>query len=519
MAAGTGGFAAELLDRTWDDVVVGGGSAGSVLAARLSQEPGRRVLLVEAGTDPAPQSGPPGSPVLTGANWDHTASVGDTAPGAGRQYPYLVGKVLGGSSAVNGAIALRGLPADFDGWAAAGCAGWSWADVLPYFRGLEADADYGDSALHGGHGPLPVRRPAPERLSKAAAAFLAGCRAAGIPDRPDLNDGGTGAGPIPGNLAGRHRVSAADAYLEPARERPNLAVADRAEVTRVLVTGGRVTGVELLRDGRVHQVRAGQVTLCAGAIGSPLVLQRSGIGAAARSAALGLPVTADLPGVGGNLIDHPMVPVWSAAAPGVCADDDPWHEAMARIATTGDLPDVNLLLVANVRGAAIPGIGAVLGSDAGISVGALLLAPRSRGTVELTDADPKAAPAIRLRLATDEDDLRRLMNGVRAAWRVVRSAPFAPMAARTFLWTERMVEDDTLLRRAVANFVTPTWHAAGTARMGPAGDDGAVVDERLRVYGVTGLRVADASVMPSIVRAPTNLTCIMLAERAAGWMR
>jgi choline dehydrogenase len=197
---------------------------------------------------------------------------------------------------------------------------------------------------------------------------------------------------------------------------------------------------------------------------------------------------------------------------------DPWHEVLARVATTGAEPDINLLLVGNVAGAAVPGIGRVLAGHTGISVGALLLAPRSRGVVELRSADREVAPAIRLRLAEDRDDIQRLMNGVRLAWGIVRAQPFARLLERVFLWTDRMVAEDVLLRRAVTSFVSPTWHAAGTARMGSASDPAAVVDEECRVHGIDGLRVVDASVMPQIVRAPTNLTCIMLAERVAEWM-
>ncbi len=506
----------------YDDVVVGAGSSGAVLAARLSEDPARRVLLLEAGPDYATVEATPHD--LRDSTWISVVrhDWGFKADAMkGREIEYPRGKVTGGSSAVNATIALRGVPEDYDEWARLGNSEWTWSRVLPYFRKLEDDQDEG-GPLHGCGGPIPVRRWKASELLPLQQACLDAGRALGFAAVTDHNHPeATGIGPWPMNQRDGLRVSTAIGYLLPARQRRNLTIRADCLVNRVILEGSRAVGVEIASAGATETIRGRRISLSAGAVASPAILLRSGIGPRADLEALGIVPAVDLPGVGANLIDHPLASVALVPRPGVCEKTQPVVQIGIRYTAPGsdESNDMQLFMISQADLTEIPAAMALVGAPMIFAVGVALQRPLSRGRLSLLSPDPRIQPRIELNYLDHPEDMRRMVEGLRLAWRVAQWPAIARHAERVAILDEGMVASDEFVQAYLQMAVNTTYHPVGTARMGPAGDGGAVVDGRGRVRGVEGLAVVDASIMPNVPRANTNLTCIMIGERVADWMR
>ncbi|MBM9506957.1 GMC family oxidoreductase N-terminal domain-containing protein [Streptomyces sp. KK5PA1] len=509
---------------TFDDIIVGAGSAGIPLAARLSADPTRRVALIEAGPDYPTPAETPGDLLdgnqmsLVEHDWKFTAGIRPD-----RTTRYYQGKVAGGASAVGNTIALRALPGDFDEWAALGNTEWSWSKVLPHFMALENDLDFGGE-FHGHDGPIPIRRWRPEELTPAQAMFFEGCLAAGIPLIDDHNHpSATGVGAAPSNRRDvRGRVSTASAYLPPIRSRENLTIIADTSVSRLLVDGEGVRGVEVLSGSGTQELRARRVILAAGAIGSPAIMLRSGIGPKDDLRRLGIDVVRDLPGVGAGLHDQTRTAVFLVPKPGAENFGAAMGQVVVRTAapSTGRENDMYYALVNHFDLATqFPHMREAAGAGRVFSVLVVAREPSSRGSVTLASTDPRVAPRIDLNFLATERDQQLLVDGVRVGWELSQSSKLRDLAERVVVLNNSLIDDDEAVRDYVRTTVDPAYNPVGTTRMGAADDPLAVVDQRCAVHGVDGLYVSDASIMPTMVRANIGLTTIMIGERVAELLR
>jgi choline dehydrogenase len=519
----------------FDYVIAGAGSAGCVIAARLSEDPGTRVLLLEAGgRDRSPNIKLPAAfskQFRTKLDWDF--STGPEPHLDGRELYVPRGKVLGGSSSMDAMMYTRGRPLDFDGWSEEGATGWSFAEVRPYFERAEHDDGTGSRFL-GKSGPLNVAPlPDPRPLTER---FLEAAQAAGIPANPDVNSPEQdGVSPTPVMEKGGRRWSNADAYLKPAMRRPNLTVKTGVHVLGVEVDGGRAVGLRVRdRRGRDALVRAGRETiLSSGAIGTPQLLLLSGIGPAAHLREVGVEPRVDLPGVGENLQDHPFFLVnFESMSPESLADaEKPAALLRFLLRRTGPLTSnvgEALAFVRSRAGLPAPDIEVIFGPayyhDHGFdeydghawAMGGVLLTPRSRGRLRLCSADPLDKPDLVGNHLAEPEDVAALMEAFRLIRKISQTEPLLSVRGAELV-PGGAVESDEEVEAFLRREVELLYHPVGTCRMGS--HDGAVVDPQLRVRGVDGLRVVDVSVMPVITGGHTRSVVTMIGEKAADLIR
>jgi len=529
---------------TSDYIIVGAGSAGCVLANRLSADPAVTVTLVEAGgSDLSPWIKVPiGYGVAfhhPRINWRFTT---EPVPGLGGRTSYWPrGKALGGSSSINAMVWVRGQREDFDGWADLGNPGWSYDDLLPHMREIETDTE-GDPAIRGTDGPVTITRTA-RSVHPLTPVWLKAAEAAGHQPNPDYNGASQeGVGLYQVNTRRGIRNSAATAFLNPAKRRRNLRIVTGATVNRVTLDGARATGIEILRNGRPEHLAARrEVILSAGSVGSPLILERSGIGDPAVLGAAGIDVARALPGVGRNLQDHlgydnfheadmptlnqqlgPLIPRAIQALRYVLTRGGPMSLSVnqaggfVRTDPGRSRPNLQLYFTPASYTKPIPGKRRLTKPDPwyGVMLGLSNCHPKSRGELHVRSADPSDTPLIRPNYFSDPADMEEMVAGARLIRRIAEQPPLAGHLLRRVLPGPEC-ESDAAIAEDIRNRAWTVFHPCGTCRMGPDSDPGAVVDARLRVRGVSGLRVADASIFPAIPAGNINAPSMMTGAKAA----
>jgi choline dehydrogenase len=516
-----------------DYIIVGAGSAGNVLASRLTEDPQISVLLLEAG-GPDKKSEiriPAAFSKLFKTSCDWSYSTEEEPQMANRRIYWPRGKVLGGSSSINAMIYIRGNRRDYEGWRDAGNEGWGYQDVLPYFKKSE-NQERGSSEYHGVGGPLNVGDL--RYVTPLSRAFVAACQELGMSENPDFNgEVNEGTGFFQVTQKNGERWSTVNAYLKPALNRPNLTVQAESQVARILIENGRATGIVYLADGKLETVRANrEVLICGGAINSPQLLMLSGIGPADHLKEVGIDIVADLPGVGQNLQDHlASGVVYRSTQPvGLSQADAPGHifnyllfkrgpltsnvaEAGGFLKLQADAPSPDIQF--HFAPVSFLNHGFDPFSGHGFTVSPTLLHPRSRGQITLRTNNPFAYPVIQANYLSVEEDARLLLQAVRLSSEIALTKAFRPFRGEPVLSNAELSDEETL--QSIRKHSQTIYHPVGTCKMGK--DSMAVVDAQLRVYGIEGLRVIDASVMPTIIGGNTNAPTIMIAEKAADLLK